>query len=217
MPTGASRQWFATGTRATASCSGSCCSRAPSPRRCRTATTTCSRRSPDSLGTAFDPSAARHVTARARWALGLLARSPGLGLPVLVLLIFVLARLVSGAVALLAYHRERTLQLQSRNDLESELLVHLLRKDDTLHSHSPPNGQPPGGGHLANQRAPYQLHDGVVVGPADRRQPGVLPAARLAPGADRPVGLRRRRALDLPHHPQRIELRSRTSCPRTIR
>lgn len=71
-------------------------------------------------------------------ALATLAAAASLTLPMAVLGAFVLARLISAVVA---YWRARVvgrLQNDSRNDLESEILEHLLRKDDAFFSsHSP--------------------------------------------------------------------------------
>ena len=96
----------------------------------------------DSLGTAFDTGASAAGAATPATESGgvftSLARSLGWSLPLVVLGAFVLARLAAAAVAFWRTTVGGTLQLRARNDLESEILVHLLRKDDTFFSaHSP--------------------------------------------------------------------------------
>ncbi|MBW2523527.1 MAG: ATP-binding cassette domain-containing protein [Deltaproteobacteria bacterium] len=59
-------------------------------------------------------------------------------LPMAVLGAFVVARLVSAGIAFWRAQVVGRLQIKSKNDLESEILVHLLRKDDAFFSsHSP--------------------------------------------------------------------------------
>ncbi|MBW2459946.1 MAG: ATP-binding cassette domain-containing protein [Deltaproteobacteria bacterium] len=67
-----------------------------------------------------------------------LATALAISLPLAVLALFVLARLVSAGIAFWRARAAGALQIKSRNDLESEILVHLLQKDDAFFSsHSP--------------------------------------------------------------------------------
>jgi len=67
-----------------------------------------------------------------------LAAALSISLPLTVLMLFVLARLVTAAIAFWRAKAAGALQIKSRNDLESEILVHLLHKDDAFFSsHSP--------------------------------------------------------------------------------
>ena len=88
-----------------------------------------------SLSQAFQASAA---ASEAGDPLVALASTLSWSLPLTVLGVFVLARLASAAITFWRTRAGGTLQIQSRNDLESEILVHLLHKDDSFFSsHSP--------------------------------------------------------------------------------
>lgn len=67
-----------------------------------------------------------------------LALERGLSLSVLVLALFVLGRCGAAAIAFWRARAGGALRIKARNDLESEILVHLLRKDDSFFAtHSP--------------------------------------------------------------------------------
>jgi ABC-type multidrug transport system fused ATPase/permease subunit len=60
------------------------------------------------------------------------------GLPFLALGLFVAGRLASGFVEFWKIHLTGSLTIQTKNDLETEILLHLMRKDDAFFSrHSP--------------------------------------------------------------------------------
>lgn len=67
-----------------------------------------------------------------------LAGGPQAGLPLLALGFFAVCRLVSGLVEFWKIHLNGTLTIRAKDDLETEILLHLMRKEDAFFArHSP--------------------------------------------------------------------------------